>query len=69
MQDGGKAWQGGCLSFCYEARPCGYGLHRLLTGCGPSCIGSRPGCGVRAASISRSPAGLAGLLRLPQRAV
>jgi len=22
------------LSFCYEAGPCGYGLHRLLTGCG-----------------------------------
>jgi len=26
------------LSFCYEAGPCGYGLHRLLTGCGHSCI-------------------------------
>jgi transposase len=26
------------LSFCYEAGPCGYGLHRLLTGCGRSCI-------------------------------
>jgi transposase len=25
-------------SFCYEAGPCGYGLHRLLTGCGHSCI-------------------------------
>ena len=24
------------LSFCYEAGPCGYGLHRLLTGCGHS---------------------------------
>jgi transposase len=22
------------LSFCYEAGPCGYGLHRLLTRCG-----------------------------------
>ena len=22
------------LSFCYEAGPCGYGLHRLLTGLG-----------------------------------
>src|SRR6516162_10626075 len=31
--------KGGCrLSFCYEAGPCGYGLHRLLTGCGHSCI-------------------------------
>jgi transposase len=26
------------LSFCYEAGACGYGLHRLLTGCGHSCI-------------------------------
>ena len=32
----GKAGRG--LSFCYEAGPCGYGLHRLLTGCGHSCI-------------------------------
>jgi transposase len=24
------------LSFCYEAGPCGYGLHRLLTSCGHS---------------------------------
>jgi transposase len=26
------------LSFCYEAGPCGYGLHRLLTGCGHGCV-------------------------------
>jgi len=26
------------LSFCYEAGPCGYGLHRLLTGHGHDCI-------------------------------
>jgi hypothetical protein len=26
------------LSFCYEAGPCGYGLHRWLTDCGHSCI-------------------------------
>lgn len=26
------------LSFCYEAGPCGYGLHRFLTGCGHDCI-------------------------------
>ena len=32
----GKA--GRRLSFCYEAGPCGYGLHRLLTGRGYSCI-------------------------------
>jgi transposase len=25
------------LNFCYEARPCGYGLHRLLTGLGHDC--------------------------------
>jgi transposase len=30
------------LSFCYEAGPCGYGLHRLLTGCGHSCIVAAP---------------------------
>jgi transposase len=29
---------GRSLSLCYEAGPCGYGLHRLLTGCGHSCI-------------------------------
>jgi transposase len=32
----GKA--GRRLSFCYEAGPCGYGVHRLLTGCGHHCI-------------------------------
>src|SRR5262250_751232 len=26
------------LSFCYEAGPCGYGLHRLLTGYGHQCV-------------------------------
>jgi len=26
------------LSFCYEAGPCGYGLHRLLTGSGHECV-------------------------------
>jgi transposase len=26
------------LSFCSEAGPCGYGLHRLLTGCGHECV-------------------------------
>src|SRR3954447_14260725 len=30
------------LSFCYEAGPCGYGLHRLLTGCGCCRIISMP---------------------------
>ncbi len=25
------------LSFCYEAGPCGYGLHRFLTGLGQAC--------------------------------
>jgi len=26
------------LSSCYDASPCGYGLHRLLTACGHSCV-------------------------------
>lgn len=26
------------LNFCYEAGPCGYGLHRFLTGCGYDCV-------------------------------
>jgi transposase len=26
------------LRFCYEAGPCGYGLHRLLTGCEHDCV-------------------------------
>jgi transposase len=26
------------LSFCYESGPFGYGLHRLLTGCGHECV-------------------------------
>ena len=26
------------LSFCYEAGPCGYGLHRFLSGCGHDCV-------------------------------
>ena len=30
--------EGRRLSFCDEAGPCGYGLHRWLTGCGYSCI-------------------------------
>jgi transposase len=30
--------RGGRLNFCYEAGPCGYGLHRLLTGCGHECV-------------------------------
>jgi transposase len=25
-------------SFCYEAGPCGYGVHRLLSGCGHDCV-------------------------------
>jgi transposase len=40
----------GRLSFCYEAGPCGYGVHRLLSGLGqacnvvaPSLIPRRPG--------------------------
>ena len=26
------------VSFCYEAGPCGYGLHRLLTSYGHDCV-------------------------------
>src|SRR5215218_4190838 len=26
------------LNFCYEAGPCGYGLHRLLTALGHDCV-------------------------------
>jgi transposase len=26
------------LNFCYEAGPCGYGLHRLLIGLGHDCV-------------------------------
>src|SRR5262245_13658416 len=38
-QAGGASKQRGRrLSFCYEAGPCGYGLHRLLTGCGHDCV-------------------------------
>ena len=29
--------QGRQLRFCYEAGPCGYGLHRFLTGLGHAC--------------------------------
>jgi transposase len=29
---------GSRLNFCYEAGPCGYGLHRLLTGRGHDCV-------------------------------
>ena len=29
--------RGGQLRFCYEAGPCGYGVHRFLTGLGHAC--------------------------------
>ena len=29
--------QGEALSFCYEAGPCGYGIHRQLTHLGQAC--------------------------------
>ena len=29
--------RGGQLRFCYEAGPCGYGLHRFVTGLGHAC--------------------------------
>jgi transposase len=30
--------RGGELSFCYEAGPCGYGLHRFISGLGHGCM-------------------------------
>ena len=30
--------RGGQLSFCYEAGPCGYGLHRFICGLGHGCV-------------------------------
>ena len=33
LNEGGRR-----LSFCYEAGPCGYGLHRLLSRCGHDCV-------------------------------
>src|SRR4029450_11053070 len=30
--------RGGQLSFCYEAGPCGYGLHRCFWGLGHGCM-------------------------------
>jgi transposase len=30
------------VSFCYEAGPCGYGLHRQLTGLGHDCVVAAP---------------------------
>ena len=33
LSEGGRR-----LSFCYEAGACGYGLHRLLSGCGHDCV-------------------------------
>src|SRR5918912_2268203 len=34
--------RGGQLRFCYEAGPCGYGLHRQLTAAGHECIVGAP---------------------------
>jgi hypothetical protein len=36
-QDGRATRGGSQLSFCYEAWPCGYGLHRFLRGLGHAC--------------------------------
>ena len=43
---------GNAMAFCYEAGPCGYGVHRQLTGLGyrcdvvaPSLIPAKPGSG------------------------
>lgn len=47
------------LSFCYEAGPCGYGLHRFLIARGHDCIVVAPSLiPVRRASGSRRTAGM-----------
>ena len=56
------------LSFCYEAGPCGYGLHRLLTGGGHDCVVVAPSlipikAGDRVKTDRRDPLMLAKLHR------
>ena len=41
------------LRFCYEAGPCGYGLHRLLTGLGYACTVVAPSTFEREAPLSK----------------
>jgi transposase len=69
VQNGARLGKGGRrLSFCYEAGPCGYGLHRLLTGRGHSCIVVAPSLipmksGDRVKTDRRDPVMLAKLHR------
>src|SRR3954454_12034390 len=56
------------LHFCYEAGPTGYGLHRLLTGLGHSCVVAAPSLiprkpGDRVKTNRRDAVSLARLLR------
>src|SRR3954463_13090508 len=56
------------LHFCYEAGPTGYGLHRLLTGLGHSCVVVAPSLiprkpGDRVKTNRRDALSLARLLR------
>ena len=53
---------GKALAFCYEAGPCGYGVHRQLTGLGhrcdvvaPSLIPKKPGDRVKTVSGGEDP--------------
>jgi bifunctional non-homologous end joining protein LigD len=71
--EGARPWLGALLLTYYD--PGGRLVYagRVGTGIGQAELGRLwrdrvPGCGVRAASTWCSPAGLAGLLRLPQRA-
>ena len=59
---------GGPLMFCYEAGPCGYGVHRRLTGMGEDCMVVAPSMiprkpGQRQKTDTRDAASLAELLR------
>jgi len=63
-----EACGGALLLFCYEAGPCGYGLHRRIVACGhdcevvaPSRIPKRPGDRIK--TDRRDALKLAGLLR------
>ncbi|HEX9841094.1 MAG TPA: IS110 family transposase [bacterium] len=62
------AREGSVLDFCYEAGPCGYGLHRQLTGLGQHCAVVAPSliprkAGVRLKTDRRDALGLARLHR------
>ena len=52
----------GPMKFCYEAGPCGYGIHRTLTRLGEDCMVVAPSMiprksGERSGTLSRGPRG------------